>query len=1046
LLLFPRGTLALMIGTAIAIAVAVSGSIDLQAERLPLQIYNASNGLAHNRIRSVLADSRGFLWFGTVDGLSRFDGSRFVNYGPEHGLPHPSVEEIVEAGPGVYWVATPGGLARLRADSQPSGQVDTASSPVQDAPTLPLTTYSLGADAASNDVVTMTKDRAGRLWIATSGGLFVLEQPRREPSFRRVEPDPPTSSSRFRQVQALAEGPDRALWIGTSSGLFRRLPDGRTIREPAVPVGDDVRHLLVDRLGRVWVGHDYGLSLVIPPAPSASPSTSPSVTATLPDCRVAPGDIRLPSAPGEACRFETVVQSPDIVRSLSEGADGRVWIGTSGGLIEFDGERFRAYSERHGLPYGTINAVAEDRAGGVWIGTDAGGVARLTRTGFASFGEPEGLRHDYVTSISQGRTGRVRAGGGWPVLNEFDGERFTSGRFTIPGRVDSARAYDVLEDHTGNFWVGTPDRLLRFPGINNVAQLARSRPTAVYSIANGLPVARVTPSFEDSRGDIWMNAHLGNDRRVVRWQRSTGRFHQYPETDAPLVPVRGPVFAEDGAGTVWLGSGRGLARHRDGRFTNIGIGDDGRDRRVTALHVDPRGRLWIGTQGSGLYRSDDPRSERPRITAYTVANGLSSGTVWCLTDDGNGRLYVGTARGVDRLEPESGRLTHFSVADGLAGSEVISAFRDRDGALWFGTFKGISRLIARPDVARGPPTVWIGGLRIRGVAQPLELLGQSDILLRNLAPHQNDVQIDYFGLSPAPGALLRYQYQLEGTGSPWTAPTPERSVNYAELAPGSYRFLVRAVDPDGQASPVPASVTFTIPPPVWKRGWFLAALALLSIATGYAVHKAHVSRLLEMVRLRTRIAGDLHDDVGSSLTQISILSEIVRAHLVDPGAAIADPLSRIGTLSRESVDSMSDIVWAIDPVRDLPVHLLQRMRHVAHEFLGSAGVQLHFTSSSDASPRLSADLRRHVILTFKEILNNVVRHAGATVVRIDVTVGTRQLHVVVIDDGGGFDVTSPSEGQGLRSLERRASSLGGSLQVTSSSGSGTRVTFSVPVT
>ena len=238
--------------------------------------------------------------------------------------------------------------------------------------------------------------------------------------------------------------------------------------------------------------------------------------------------------------------------------------------------------------------------------------------------------------------------------------------------------------------------------------------------------------------------------------------------------LRDPAFAEDGAGTVWLGSSRGLARHRDGRFTHIGIGDEDRTVPVTGLHVDPRGRLWVATRGAGLYRSDDPAAERPRFTAYTVADGLSSGTVWCLTDDGAGNLYAGTARGVDRLEPESGQVKHFSVADGLAGSEVITAFRDRDGALWFGTFTGISRLTSQPYVAHGPPTVWIGGLRIRGVAQPLELLGQSHVSMRNLAPHQNQVQIDYFGLSPAPGERLTYQYQLEGTGSAWTAPTTER--------------------------------------------------------------------------------------------------------------------------------------------------------------------------------------------------------------------------------------------------------------------------------
>ena len=379
------------------------------------------------------------------------------------------------------------------------------------------------------------------------------------------------------------------------------------------------------------------------------------------------------------------------------------------------------------------------------------------------------------------------------MLNEFDGERFTSGRFSIPGRVDSARAYDVLEDHKGDFWVGTPGGLLRFPGITSVAQLARARPKAIYSIANGLPAARVAPVFEDSRGDLWMSAHLGNDRRVVRWQRSTGRFHQYPETDSPLVPPRGPVFAEDGAGTVWLGSSRGLARHRDGRFTNIEIGDGDGIVPVTALHVDPRRRLWVGTRGAGLYRSDDPAAERPRFTAYTVAHGLSSGTVWCLTDDGAGNVYAGTTRGVDRLESESGKVKHFSVADGLAGSEVITAFRDRDGALWFGTFTGISRLTAQPSCRsrtthrldwraahsrRGPATRDSGPVRTSR--------------MRTLAQHQNQVQIDYFGLSPALERTSRISTNLKERARHGPRRPPERSVNYAELAPGSYRFLVRA--------------------------------------------------------------------------------------------------------------------------------------------------------------------------------------------------------------------------------------------------------------
>ncbi len=1050
LLVFQRCALARILATVLAIA--VPGSADLRAERLPLQSYNASTGLAHDRIHCVVPDSRGFLWFCTADGLSRFDGSRFVNYGPQQGLPHPSVEEFVEVGPGTYWVATVGGLARLRSDIAPSRQVkaielDTANAPGHHTVTPPLTAYLLGPDVASNHVFTLEKDRAGWLWIGTAGGLFVLERPDDEPSFRRVEPDPSNSSSPLGQVRALAEGPDRTLWIGTLSGLFRRLPDGQIVRDPTMRAAKAVRALLADRFGRIWVGHDSGLSVFVPMPSSTSAETPHSLPAATSVCN-AGGSSPLPTARGEACRFETLARLPAVVRSLSEGSDGRVWIGTPGGLVEFDGERFRAYTGASGLINGTINAVAEDGAGNVWIGADAGGVSKLPRHGFVTFRQEDGLRHDYVTSISQSRAGRVRVQGGWPVLNEFDGERFTSYNFNVLGPSERAADYhyDIVEDHTGDLWVGTPRGLFRFPEVHNIAHVDRPQRKTIYTIANGLPADRVAPAFEDSRGDVWMTVHLEVDRRVMRWQRSTGVFHQYPETDLRLVSFGSLSFAEDSAGTVWFGSSRGLARHRNGRFTHVGMGEAAMPLQVTGLHVDARGRLWVGTRGAGLYRSDDPTAERPRFTAYTVGpQGLSSGTVWCMTDDGARYLYVGTAQGVDRLEPDSGQFTHFSVADGLAGSEVITAFRDRAGALWFGTFTGISRLTPRLDVAREPPTVWIGGLRIRGVAYQLSHLGQPHVSIRDLEPHENQVQIDYFGLDPATGEPLRYQYRLEGTDSPWTAPTLDRSVNYAELAAGSYRVLVRAVNTYGHASEPPASVTFTILLPVWKRWWFLATLALLMIASGYAVHRYRVTRLLEIERLRTRIASDLHDDLGSSLSQIAILSEVVRTHLGSPGAHIADPLSRIGTLSRESVDSMSDIVWAIDPLRDSPIHLLQRMRRVATELLRAGGPQLRFEATGDPRRRLTADVRRHVFLIFKEILNNIIRHADATAVSVEVTVTSRQLQLSVTDDGRGFDTAGPREGQGLRNMHRRASSLGGSLEVTSSPGAGTRVTFTLPL-
>jgi signal transduction histidine kinase len=199
-----------------------------------------------------------------------------------------------------------------------------------------------------------------------------------------------------------------------------------------------------------------------------------------------------------------------------------------------------------------------------------------------------------------------------------------------------------------------------------------------------------------------------------------------------------------------------------------------------------------------------------------------------------------------------------------------------------------------------------------------------------------------------------------------------------------------------------------------------------------------------MERVRTRIASDLHDDIGSSLSQIAILSEVARTSAVD-NPHVAQPLERIARLSRESVDAMGDIVWAIDPNRDLPMHLATRMRRFASDLLPPRGIDLQFEHSEFASPRLGADLRRQVYLIFKEALHNAVRHGRATCVDIKFETSMRRLHLVVRDTGHGFVPAEVADGQGLRNMRRRAEGLRGTLDITSVPGQGTTVILTVPV-
>jgi nitrate/nitrite-specific signal transduction histidine kinase len=313
-------------------------------------------------------------------------------------------------------------------------------------------------------------------------------------------------------------------------------------------------------------------------------------------------------------------------------------------------------------------------------------------------------------------------------------------------------------------------------------------------------------------------------------------------------------------------------------------------------------------------------------------------------------------------------------------------------------------------------------------------------------PNENQIQIDFFGLSFWMGEALRYQFKLEGGDVDWSAPTEQRSVTYASLSPGVYRFMVRAISADGTASLTPATVSFTVLRPVWQRWWFVALVTLFCIGLFYFAYKYRVQRMLEIERVRTHIATDLHDDIGSSLSQIAILSEVVRQKVGQDHAAVTEPLSQITTSSSELMDTMSDIVWAIDPHKDRLTDLTQRMRRFASDVLTSRNIDFDFHEpDAHRNLNLGADVRRQVFLVCKESINNIVRHSGCSQVYIEFRVDRDWLTLVIRDNGRGFDTAHESDGHGLLSMRQRAKGTGGTLQITSRQGEGTAITLRMPI-
>ena len=825
------------------------------------------------------------------------------------------------------------------------------------------------------------------------------------------------------------------LWAGRPDGLVERRTDGAArllTSADGLPKNEYVMALLEDRDGVLWVGTRGGLVRVERPDDERAP----------PRMRVFTVKDGLP-----APRVESLLQT----------SDGTLWIGTTQGLARWipgapaGAPSFETYTLAQGLTARTVGALAEDRDGNLWVGTFGSGAMKVARNGFTTYTEADGAPQASSLLLTKSGELCIVHGSEWDLdLARFEERRFTRVRPHWPDAITYfgwGRGQIAFEDRGGEWWIATGQGLCRFAPAPSVARLAGERPRRVYTARDGLPGDNVFRVFEDSRGDVWVGTiGPGSEDGLALLERSTGRVRAYSGADG-LPPQPAPTaFAEDPRGDVWVGLFHGgLVRRRAGRFAFFGPAE-GVDGTVRQIFVDAKGRLWFATS-LGLLRLDDPAPERPAFVRYDTASGLSSRDATAVTEDAWGRLYVATGRGVDRFEPGPsgpGPVRHYTTADGIAPGELQLALRDAGGALWFATPLGLSRFLPTRDRPRAPPPVLVTGLAVGGVGQPVSDLGQARVA--GVEVRRAPLRIDFVGLGFSPGEALRYQYRLEGAEGDWSPPTDQRSVVYASLAPGDYRFLVRAVASEGAASAEPASVAFTILPPLWRRGWFLAACAAAAALAAVAWHRVRLSRLLAVANLRARIATDLHDDIGASLSQIAILSEVARRDEAAPPSRHATALSEIAGISRELVDSMGDIVWAINPEHDRVSNLTHRMRRFATDLLGGQGISVSVRAAEGAGDApIGANARRQVYLVFKEAIHNVARHSGARRAEVDLAATGGALVLAVRDDGRGFDPSRPSDGNGLASMRRRAREAGGVLGVTSAPGAGTSVTLHVPL-
>ena len=449
----------------------------VSAERLPVKSYTTADGLAHNSVNRVVRDSRGFLWFCTLEGLSRFDGYGFTNYGIEQGLPSALVNSLLETSNGQYWVATGGGLCHFNPQGRPTSVASSPSPTAQnngqqtsdngrrttDNPMF--TVYFPGEDARSKHILSLIEDRAGVVWCGTRNGLYRLEEAIGGVKLEFVDLG---IIDRFedRYIEDLLEDRLGSLWVGTRNGLYRRWPDGRI---EAYNTRDGLPYrtilsLLEDREGRIWAGSPTLSRLVADPTPGRN----------------------------------VVARTYTGVHQLYQATDGSLWAGGNDGLIQFiptaDGDfKFRAYAEPHGLVSKWVTSLVEDRNRNLWVGTAHGGVAKIARNGFTTFDKADGF--SFSTSIFETRAGELFVAGnpgdgGW-FINRFDGDKFVANTPRFPEVIQKhgngwGWNQTAIEDHAGEWWIATFVGLCRFPKVSKSQQLAHTPPHAIYTTRDGL--------------------------------------------------------------------------------------------------------------------------------------------------------------------------------------------------------------------------------------------------------------------------------------------------------------------------------------------------------------------------------------------------------------------------------------------------------------------------------------------------------------------------------------------------------------------------------
>lgn len=951
----------------------------------------------------------------------------------EDGLPQQSVQCLLQSRDGYLWCGTWFGLARF--DGVQFTVFDRQNTP-------PF--------AADDTISALAEDAGGRLWIGTKRGLVVREGR----VFSRAAVLHATGDVR---VTALAPAADGGMWAGTSAGLYHCSPGTNRLMgpPPGMVAGPDQSHfraLGAMPSGRLMVLGAYRLHEFDPASGRYLP-LGPELNASQPtDVAVRGESVWLAHFDGlervigsrVERVFANVTGQAGRLQKVLARRDGSVWFTTADGKIFRRDEGGTRQLEFGKADLAGIASLLEDTEGNVWFGTEAG-LLRLRSTFVHTFTTREGLSGNNVWTVSPASDGGVWVGTDRGAAHIAE----AAGVGPVIPTDSAVRA--ILEDPSGLLWFGQ-----NYGGVYSWQHGHLSGISSAHDARTLEPRALLA----DRRGSIWVGTGSGvgrveSERLAEWWSRTNG---------LPAGTVR--VIHQDRAGALWFGvNGAGLVRLAGGRLEVFDQRQGLRDLRPTVIHETPDGALWVGTEG-GLHRF-----AAGQAFAFTTEHGLAENLVNCILEDGAANLWLSGLRGIHRVrraeleavargERSSVRCDSLGGADGIENPETNgenqpAGCRTPDGRLWFPTAGGLVVFDARAaDRNDSPAPTLIESVTMDG--EPIVGEGLPPRTARvELAPRRAQVvRVAYTAPTTGDAARIRFRHRLRGLDDRWHEVGNERVAYFTNLRPGDYAFEVEAGSTRGDWQP-PASFAFSLAPAFVQTVWFpvAAGAALVLFVGGLAAlrlrwqHQAlqaeHATALAEE---RTRIADDLHDELGGSLTEIGVFGELAERHAAEP-AQVSAHARRIKRTAAELAEAADEIVWSLNPRHDRTEKFAAYLGGFSERFLESSGLACHWDLPvSLPSLPMRAEMRHELFLLVKEALHNAVKHARATGVRLRLRVDAGGLNMEISDNGVGFDPKVRAEaGNGLASMRRRAEKLGGEIFIRSAPGSGTLIEVQVPL-